>query len=494
MLNVQEIFVLRKENTALKTAHTKLKISFASQKQKADHFEKEYKKLQDENKKLKEEEKKLKEELEKIKKQRDTYKGMIFKPKVSPGSKQEDEKTGKRKLGGQSGHIGISRKLPSKIDQRIRVFLKTCPDCKSSLKRSDSFETHTVEDIPSFEIVKTIVTEYKAERQWCSNCQKERVARPPMVTPHSKLGLNLIIQTLIFKYVCRMSLEVLTETLFQTYGIRITTASVINILQRVKKWLGEDKSGKSEYNKLLKAIRSSPVKHADETSWRIKGINGWLWAFLTKTEVYYTLEETRGKGVPEVVLGYTETSQKSDDVLIRDDYAGYKNLNLNQQSCWVHLLRKSKDEVKEKTASKQMRELHQKLKQMFTELAGIIFQPFNLEKRQQLYQNYSDQLTQIIQTKFKAKDAQRIQTRIRNQNTNLLTALLYQDTPLTNNAAERQIRPAVIIRKISGGSRSDTGAETFAINFSVIQSIRMRNQPLIPTLQQMLIQGATGKN
>jgi len=45
------------------------------------------------------------------------------------------------------------------------------------------------------------------------------------------------------------------------------------------------------------------------------------------------------------------------------------------------------------------------------------------------------------------------------------------------------------VRKISGGSRSTEGAETFATNFSVIQTIRMRNQPLIPTLKELILQG-----
>lgn len=40
------------------------------------------------------------------------------------------------------------------------------------------------------------------------------------------------------------------------------------------------------------------------------------------------------------------------------------------------------------------------------------------------------------------------------QNKNLLTALLYENVPLTNNLAERAIRPMVVTRKISGGSRS----------------------------------------
>lgn len=473
MFSAQEIYILRKENGLLKTANTKLKTSHFNQKVRADR-------LDEENKKLKEELKKTRDELEKTKKQRDTYKGMIFKHKVVQSVMNTEEK---KKLGGQLGHAGISRKLPEKIDQVVRVFLKVCPHCSSTLKRSDQFDTHSVEDIPNFETLNSIVTLYKSERQWCSNCHKEVVGKSSLVIPHSRLGLNLIIQILIFKYVCRMSLEILVETLYQSYGIRISEGGIIDILKRTKIYLGAD------YGNLLKAIRSSPIKHADETGWRIKGINGWLWAFLTKQEVYYTIEETRGGGVAKAVL----EDSKESDVLVRDDYAGYKNLKMNHQSCLAHLLRKSKEETLQKNCSKQMQKLHLELKQIYQDLSEIILKPFNLRVRRLEYRYYSYLIQKIIDTKFRAKDAQRVQTRIKNQSTNLLTALLHDGVPLTNNAAERIIRPAVVVRKISGGSRSNEGAETFAVNMSIIQTIKMRNQLLIPTLHDLLLKGATGK-
>lgn len=480
MINPAEIYILRRENQYLKAHNTKLKQWHLLQQNKIDKLEEENRKLRKENSKLREEERKLQEQLEKIKKQRDTYKGMIFKAKV----KQVEVTVGsKRKLGGQSGHIGISRKVPQRINQTVRVFLKTCPNCSKPLKRSDTFETHVVEDIPDFETVKTQVTEYKAERQWCSNCHKEAVAKPALVVPNSRLGLNLIIQVLIFKYVCRMSLEVLIETLKQTYGISISQGGIINILKKTKRYLGKD------YGNLLKAVRGSPIKHADETGWRIAGVNGFLWAFLTRTEVYYTIEETRGGGVARTALA----DSKETDVLVRDDYAGYKRLPLNQQSCWAHLLRVSREETNQPHSSKEMANLHFTLKNMYQSLLGITDQPFNREERQKDYRDYSLKIQKLMCMKFRAKDAQRVQARIKNQETNLITALLHEGVPLTNNAAERQIRPAVVVRKISGGSRSTQGAEIFAINFSVIQTIRMRNQPLIPTLKGLILQGAAGK-
>lgn len=481
MLNPQEIYVLRRENQYLKAHNTRLKQWHQLQKNKIDRLEEENRKLRKENSQLKKQEQKLQEELEKIKKQRDTYKGMIFKPRVQT---PDPGKLKKKQLGGQVGHSGISRKIPVRVDQTMRCFLKVCPNCNSPLKRSDSFKTHTVEDIPNLEQIRTQVTGYKVERQWCNFCHKEVLGKPAWVIPHSRLGLNLIIQILVFKYVCRMSLEVLTETLFQTYGIKISQGGLINILRRTKTHLGEN------YGKLLQAIRSSPIKQADETGWRIKGVNSFLWAFLTKTEVYYTIEETRGGGVAKAALANSQPT----DVLIRDDYAGYKNLPLKQQSCWAHLLRKSREEVNQPKSSKEVNNLHFTLKNMYQNLLEIINLPFNQTGRQKDYQDYSLKLQRLMSMKFRAKDAKRVQTRIKNQGNNLLTAILYDGVPLTNNAAERQIRPAVIVRKISGGSRSIEGAEVFATNFSVIQTIRMRNQPLIPTLKELILQGATGKN
>lgn len=65
--------------------------------------------------------------------------------------------------------------------------------------------------------------------------------------------------------------------------------------------------------------------------------------------------------------------------------------------------------------------------------------------------------------------------------------------PLDNNLAERGIKFAVIARKISGGLRSNLGTETFAVNMSIVQTLKIKNLPLIPTLQQLLLKNSTGK-
>jgi transposase len=486
----EELAKLRPELRYLRVKVETIKRAHLAQKKKADQLE-ELLKVRDQIiKELEQENTSLGKLIEDLKSQRDTYRGMIYKENVSHDKPEisKDPSNTKKSIGGQTGHIGASRKVPERVDFRKRVFFHHCPDCGSPLKRTASVDTHTVEDIPFLVEIKTEVTRYECERQWCGNCAKEVVAYPLEVIPNSRLGIYLIIQILIFKYACRMPLGVLVDTLCQSYGVNLTTAGVVEVLKRAKVWFGD------EYGSLLKIIRGSPVKHADETGWRINGLNCWLWAFLTKESIYYTIEKTRGGGVAERALG----DSKEDDVLVRDDYSGYKKLKLNQQACWAHLLRITREFAEKDTASEEVKLLYQELCGMFANLVIITKLPFNLQERSSFHQACQFALDQIRDQSFRSDDAKAVQTRIRNQqrndHNNYLTALLFLDVDLTNNLAERGIRKGVVTRKISGGSRSNLGAETFAVNMSIIQTIKLRNQPLIPTLHSLILKAALGKS
>ena len=68
------------------------------------------------------------------------------------------------------------------------------------------------------------------------------------------------------------------------------------------------------------------------------------------------------------------------------------------------------------------------------------------------------------------KDTQRIRKRIIKHNQELF---IFLDNPLiepTNNRAERQLRPNVIMRKITFGNRSALGASDHAVIMSIIQT------------------------
>ena len=90
--------------------------------------------------------------------------------------------------------------------------------------------------------------------------------------------------------------------------------------------------------------------------------------------------------------------------------------------------------------------------------------------------------------------ANRLAARLRKHEKGL-TVFLWEDAvDGTNNAAERALRPAVVMRKITGGSRSERGARATAILMSVLRTARQQNRPLFETIKTLLMNAWAGKN
>lgn len=457
----EELNKLRSEMRSLRQQTARLTRSNKQLHESLRRKEKENSLLRIENKELKKELSELKEKLDSTTNHKDKLAGMIFKTNVE---RQSNEK----KKGGQFGHKGRARNNPTEIDEKKRCFLSNCPDCGKKLARSNRTYKRTVEDIVPAK--QTIVIEYEIEKQYCKNCDKSVSATPKGTIPRCPFGTNMIALVLTLKYRFRLPINKIREYFKDSHSLVISQSGIQNILSSSRDHFGK------EYGQILKKIRRAPHKHADETSWRIDGQNGWSWLFATPKEALYSIEETRGGAVPDKIL-----SKDPKGVLVRDDYRGYSCLNMPQQSCWTHLLRASRD-----GESDEAKELHQRLKLMFVELKRIVEKTFDKEERKRFYDEYKAEIQKIINFKFKQSDAKKTQVRIRNQNANLITALLHDGVPLTNNHAERQIRPLAVQRKISGGSRSNDGAKTHAVNMSIVQTLTLRGRNIFSGLQKLL--------
>jgi len=152
----------------------------------------------------------------------------------------------------------------------------------------------------------------------------------------------------------------------------------------------------------------------------------------------------------------------SNKVRISDAYAVYKNKDGDGQQCWAHLYRKMRDLARSKSLSKSTLKHTQKAYIKFC----LIYEKIRL---------YISELFEDIKQfrKFHKKDPKKlhnIKQQFIDYEKEFLICMDYDGIPCDNNKAERMLRHFLIKRKISFGSKSDKGAETFSTLASVFMT------------------------
>ena len=167
-----------------------------------------------------------------------------------------------------------------------------------------------------------------------------------------------------------------------------------------------------------------------------------------------------------------------------------------RQKCLAHLFRELEHTEKYKSPGKDWPEFAKKLRRLLGDAIRL------WRRREELsaetYASRRDRihgrLAELIETPWEDKNAKRLIKRFRRHQDELFTFLDQEGVPFYNNHAERSIRPAVIIRKNSHGSRSQKGANCQAVLMSVFRTLKQRGHDPIRTVTAALAEYlATGK-
>lgn len=356
----------------------------------------------------------------------------------------------RRKPGAQPGHRPFYRPIPKPEDVTDRQTFDTsvCPSCKHQVGDVVDRVEKYQEDIDLAPRNK-IVRHYTITRHWCGHCQ-EYVR--PVNTPAQNLrrfGANVVGYILYARYRLRLPLLKIQESLSDLHDFHISEGEIQNQLDDARESFGE------QYDLITELIRSAKVVYADESGWRMDGDNWYIWAFVSPEDgaIRYEVVDTRGGGIAKDALG-----TKEDRVIVSDGYAAYGGLPGENQQCWVHLLRVAKAKTKQ---------LYGELCLLYSSLLLELEKP--LEQRDKA--SFSEKLTKLEAKAYRKTTeplAPEVQARITRHHDQLLICLDHVGVLPENNTAERAIRPQVILRKIFGGNRSPTGAQTHAVNTSVI--------------------------
>lgn len=388
----------------------------------------------------------LERKLEDKEQQRKLLLSYLYKPGKGKG---KEARHSARPRGKQPGASAFHRPTPpdAAVTEERTFSLTRCPMCRHAVGPAADTVVKYEEDINL--APRTSVKKYTITRHWCGHC--ETFVKTPEVPPIQRIGLNVLGYLLYARYRLRLPINKIQESLRDLHDFRLSAGEIMAKLQEAETLFGQD------YQTICQLIQEATVVHADETGWRMDGANWWLWVFLTDQGVRYVIEDTRGKGVAARALG-----GKADRVIISDGYAAYGNLPGDKQQCWVHLLRAAK------LASPT---LYADLVSLYRKLGDALTQP--IAGRDPPW--FAGQLNELATRSYAEPAAAKVQARIQRHQAPLLTCLNYDGVLPENNAAERAIRPQVVMRKIFGGSRSLAGVKAHEVNTSVIETLLRQN-------------------
>jgi hypothetical protein len=234
-------------------------------------------------------------------------------------------------------------------------------------------------------------------------------------------------------------------------------------------------------------IRASPAVQMDETGWREDGVNGYVWCACTPQLRYYEYQHSRGSEVVKAVLG-----ERFEGVLGSDFYASYKIHEGLHQRCWVHLLR-DRHELKEQyPEDADVQQWAKDVKAIYERAVAYAgpdprLPPAKQEAARRTQQHIFEQELWQVCAPY-AHTSSPLHTwceRVERFLPELLVCVAVAGVPAENNLAERSVRPLVIARKISGGTRSSAGSETRMGLFSLFGT--WAAQGLNPFLQCLAV-------
>jgi transposase len=415
--------------------------------------------LRKENQELREALKQTQEQLrvalariEELEKQKTPPPAFVKANKQKP---QEDEKKARKKREAKHNRAR-PRSAPTQI---IEHHVVNCPECDLRLGGISLARVREVVDIPTPPPLE--ITHHYLYKGWCANCQKWHEAPVDLqeqVMGQGRIGVRLTSLIATLRLVMRLPIRQIQTYLRTLHGVTISNGEIVDLQHRLKKQM------QPHLERLKAEIRASPAIQMDETGWREDGENGYIWAASTPTIRYYEYHHTRSGTVVKELIG-----EHFGGVLGSDFYAGYNIHQGLHQRCWVHYLRDVHDLKEKYPHDEQLFAWARSVKVIYDEAVAWVEKDSepNASPRQQKLARvvqqhaFEQQLWQVCAPYVKtATPMQTLCKRVENFLPELFVFVAVPGVPAHNNLAERSVRPLVVARKISGGSRSPQGSET----------------------------------
>lgn len=358
------------------------------------------------------------------------------------------ERLGHAKRGKKPGGHGAGRLSPE-YDLVVEVWAKCHP-----LGWSRGIYTRTVTDVLNGRAIHIL---YVIHRRFCLLCLREAEPQIQGVMPGFRFGNNIIRYAVDLRVEEKQTYLSVVNIIRKTYGLEVTA-------QTVHDWcLKAAELSRPVYEDVDRLADQGEILHVDETGMPVDGANEWLWVKVTRDATVYRVYGNRGsQALGDLLRGWRGRIAVSDFYPALNAIRG---LGVMEQKCLAHLFR---------LVGKALKESRSPRAEGFThELLGL----FNLKSTREAEIGLDRLLDKYGEALRGDKALRRLGKLLKRHRNQLFTYMDQGHVPRTNNLAEREIRPFIILRKRIQCFRSRASAEAHARLLTVWRTRLRQGQP-----------------
>lgn len=374
--------------------------------------------------------------------------------------------------GAKYGHQGHSRSR-AEVDETIECRVNACSNCGRDLsqERQKILGRRQLLDLPP---IKPLVREALTYGLNCPCCgTANQGAYPQGFEKGRMLGSQLEAAVVYLHHAHPLSYERVQRIFSELFSLDLSVGTLTNVVKRAAQSLA------NAAQMIRQQVKASAVIGCDETGFRVEGRNQWQWVFQTPNWVYMKIHPRRAALVIEQVL-----EGAKPEVWI-SDLAGaqLKHPARQHQLCLAHQVRDLQFALDCKPClwAYRLQALFYKAMRLVKHRKSLASEHYQVQV-QAIERTFATLLEQVP----KSKESQRLHRRYRKHQAGLFIFLHREDVLATNNASEQALRNSVIYRKVTGGFRTQAGANLYANLISVLETARRQQRPLFATLTAIL--------
>lgn len=388
--------------------------------------------------------------------------------------------------GGQPGHRGTFRTLlpPEQVNETVVCHPEPVCPCGGDIRVSDRFERRQTFEIPK---IKPLVQEYQLHFGLCGRCGERHQAALPPGVPKGVLGPNaLALQALLVSHFHLSKVKV--QMLFrEAFGLPVSTGALSESEVVIADALAP------LYTDVQRAIQRADQLGADETSLRqgkadggnAQGKKAWVWVAVSAHLTVFRISLSRGQDAAKALLG-----DGFQGIVSCDRWSGYFWLPLAQRAhCWGHVFREYRRIAQRSGESGELGEqLLQLVREVFAarDDGTLAARQEGLRDRMRgLLEQGAAYVPAPKEVSERAKTARTCQSLLKVEAA-YWTFAAHAGVEMTNNAAERALRPLVVWRKVCYGTQSERGSRMLERVFTVVATCRQQARPIWETLTQAI--------